>query len=202
MNRISVRLLAALAIFLFVAVTPIAVLATNGDVSIVKSTNSNSAQEYIIYVQGASNQKFKYAFTTNANPEEMDLSYINSISDFGDNQVAFLDAETYEKLLQSQESSTIYVWVKDQEENLILEGIQLDLSKSITEEEIKNVESLTSKILVKITEKEEDTTTIKNETVDGVEETTKVGYVQILDDEEATYYYEIAKVSENQSYNE
>ena len=201
MNRISFKLLSVLAIFLFVAVAPIVIFAANEDVSIVSTLNNESKQEYIIYIKEALNKNFKYAFTTNANPGEMDLSYINSISDLSENQVAFLDAETYEKLSQSQESSTIYFWAKDQEENLILEGIQLDLSKSITEEEIKNVETLTSKISVKITEKEEDTTTIKNETVEGVEETTKVGYVQILDDEKSTYQYEMVKLPVTEGYN-
>ena len=200
MNRISFKLLSVLAIFLFIAVAPIVIFAANENVSIVSTLNNESKQEYIIYIKETLKTNFKYAFTTNANPGEMDLSYINSISDLSENQVAFLDAETYEKL--SQESSTIYIWAKDQEENLILNGVQLDLSKAVTEDEIKNVESLTSKISVKITEKEEDTTTIKNETVDGVEETTKVGYVQIIDDKEATYYYEIAKVSGKESYNE
>lgn len=200
MNRISVKLLSVLAIFLFIAVAPIAIFATNGDVSIVSTINNQSKQEYIIYIKEALNTNFKYAFTTNANPGEMDLSYINSISDLSENQVAFLDAETYEKL--SKESSTIYMWAKDEEENLILNGIQLDLSKSITEKEIKNVESLTTKISVKIAENEEDTTTIKNETVDGVEETTKVGYVQILDDKESTYYYEMAKLPGEELHNQ
>ncbi|MBQ2836141.1 MAG: hypothetical protein IJE68_04840 [Clostridia bacterium] len=200
MNRISFKLLSVLAIFLFIAIAPIAIFAANEDVSIVSTINDEAKQEYIIYIKEASKTNFKYAFTTNANPTEMDLSYINSISDLGENQVAFLDADTYEKLLQ--ESSTIYMWAKNEEENLILNGIQLDLSKAITEDEIKNVESLTSKISVKIAENEEDTTTIKNETVDGVEETTKVGYVQILDEKEATYYYEIAKLPGEELHNQ
>lgn len=200
MNRISFKLLAALAIFLFVAVIPIAVLATNEDVSIVKVTNSDSKQEYIIYVKGTSNKKFKYAFTTSANPNEMDLSYINSISDLEENQAAFLDAATYEKL--SKESSPILMWAKDESGNFILEGIHLDFNKSLTKENINTIETLTKIINVKIAEKEEDTTIIRNENVDGVEETTKVGYVQILDDKDATYHYEIVKMPSTEEYNQ
>lgn len=200
MNRISFKLLSVLAIFLFVAVAPIVIFAANEDVSIVSTLNSESKKEYIIYLKEALKTNFKYAFTTNANPTEMDISYINSISDLRENQVAFFDAETYEKL--QKENTTIYMWAKDEDENLILQGIQLDLNKSITEDKIKNVETLTSKISVKIAEKEEDTTTIKNETVDGVEETTKVGYVQILDDKNATYYYEMVKLPGTDKYKE
>ena len=200
MNRISIKLLSVLAIFLFIAVIPIAVLATNEDVSIVSTINHESKTEYIFYIKEYSNQKFKFAFTTNVNPEEMDLSYINSISDLGENQVAFLDAETYEKL--SNTNQPIYMWVKDENENLILEGIQLDLSEALTEEDIKISETLTKRIQVEIADSEDDTTTIRNENIDGVEETAAVGYVRIVDDENATYYYERTKLPSSEEYNQ
>ena len=199
MNRISVKLLSVLAIFLFIAVLPIAVLAANENVSVVSKINEKSETEYIIYIKDYTDKNFKYAFTTNANPEEMDLSYINSISDLGENQAAFLDAATYEKL--SKQSSTIYMWAKD-EENLILKGIQLDLSKSLTKEEIEISEKLTNRIKVEIADSEEDTTTIRNENIDGVEETVAVGYVKIVDDEKATYYYERTKLPSSEQYNQ
>ena len=200
MNRISIKLLSVLAIFLFVAVLPIAVLAANEDVSLVSTINEESKTEYIIYIKDYSNQKFKYAYTTNANPGEMDLSYINSISDLGKNQAAFLDAATYEKL--SKESPTIFIWVKDEKENLILKGIQLDLTQALTKEEIEISEKLTNRIKVEIADSEEDTTTIRNEKVDGVEETVAVGYVKIVDDEKATYYYERTKLPSSENYNQ
>ena len=198
MNRISVKLLSVLAIFLFVAVLPIAVLAANEDVSIVSKINEESKTEYIIYIKDYSDRNFKYAFTTNANPEEMDLSYINSISDLGENQAAFLDAATYEKL--SKQSSTIYMWAKD-EENLILKGIQLDLSKDLTEERLEQLETLTTRIEVEIADSEEDTTTVRNENIDGVDEVANVGHVKIVDNKKATYYYERTKLPSSEEYN-
>lgn len=200
MNRISDKLLSVLAIFVFIAIMPIAVFATNEDVSLVSTTNSESKTEYIIYIKDYSNQKFKYAFTTNANPGEMDLSYINSISDLGENQAAFLDVAIYEDL--SKESSTIFMWAKDEEENLILKGIQLDLTKALTKEDIEISETLTNRIQVEIADSEEDTTTIRNENINGVEETAAVGYVKIVDDENSTYYYERTKLPSSEEYNQ
>ena len=154
MNRISLKLLSVLAIILFIAVIPIAVLAvTNENVSIISTINDESKQEYIIYIKETLEQKFKFAFTTNENPGEMDLIYINSISDLVKNQVAFLDAETYEKI--SQENKPIFMWAKDENENLILKGIQIDLTKSITKENINDVETLTKRIEVEIADSEE-----------------------------------------------
>jgi len=200
MNRIRIKLLSVLAIFLFIAIVPIAVLATNEDVSIVSTLNKESKQEYIIYIKGTSEQKFKYAFTNieNADPESMDLSYINSSPDLGEksNQASLLDAKTYEKLSEQP----IFMWAKDMEGNFILKGIQLDLSKALTEQQINNVETLTQRIEVKIAENAEDTTTIRNENIDGVEETAKVGYVKILDDEKATYYYERIKITDSEEH--
>jgi len=49
MNRIRIKLLSVLAIFLFIAIVPIAVLATNEDVSIVSTLNKESKQEYNLY---------------------------------------------------------------------------------------------------------------------------------------------------------
>ena len=129
MNKLSIKLLSVLAIILFVALIPIAVFATNDNLSVVSTTitdaEGNTKTEYIIYIKDYTDKKFKYALSNNANPEVMDLVYINSITDLGENQVAFIDADTYEKL----SNQAIYMWAKDENENLILKGIQLDLTK-------------------------------------------------------------------------
>ena len=202
MNRINVKLLSVLAIILFIAVIPIAVLAvTNENVSIISTINDESKQEYIIYIKETLEQKFKFAFTTNENPGEMDLIYINSISDLGKNQVAFLDAETYEKI--SIENKPIFMWAKDENDNLILKGIQIDLTKSITKENINDVETLTKRIEVEIADSEEDTTTIRNENIEGVDEIANVGYVKIVENENgSTYYYEMTKLPGEEKYNQ
>lgn len=206
MNRISAKLMCVMAIFLFIAVIPIVAFATNEDISIVESINEESEKEYTIYLKEMSAQKFKYAFTNiqNANPNGMDLSYINSISDLRGNQVAFLDATTYEKL--SKNNQTIYMWAKVKEEEgnekLVLENVQLDLSEALKEENLNQVENLTQTIKVEIADSQEDTTTIKNENVDGINETTNVGYVKISDNEKnAKYYYEMVKLPSSEEYN-
>ena len=199
MNKISAKLLSVLAILLFIAVMPIVVFATNEDVSVVRTQNESGKQEYIIYIKDYTdeNAEFKYAFTNIQNPEEMDLSYINSISDLGENKAAFLDAATYDKL----KSNTIYMWAKDNEGNLILEGIQLDLENSLTKEDINTVETVTKRIEVKIADSEDKATEVRNENIDGVEETASVGYVQIIDDQKATYYYKRIQLPDSEEYN-
>ena len=97
MKKTSIKLLSALAIILFIAVTPMVVLATNENISVV----SSQPNEYIIYIKDYTDKNFKYAFTSieKDNLQQMDLSYINSIPDGLGNQTALLNlnAKTYEK---------------------------------------------------------------------------------------------------------
>ena len=202
MNKFSIKLLSVLAIILFVAVIPVVVVATNENLSVVSTTTTdadeNEKTEYIIYIKDYTDKKFKYALSNNANPEVMDLVYINSITDLGENQVAFIDAETYDKLFN--QNQTIYMWAKDENENLILNGIQLDLTKSFSKEEIDSVESITKRISVDIADTGEATDAtdpVREEDVDGVKETAKVGYVKITDNEDATYYYQTVKTADS-----
>ena len=195
MKKISIKLLSALAIILFIAVTPMVVLATNENISVVNS----QPNEYIIYIKDYTDKNFKYAFTSieKDNLQQMDLSYINSIPDGLGNQTALLNlnAKTYEKL----KSGTIYMWAKDENEKLILEGVQLDLGSSFTKENLDLVEKTTKRISVDVADNEAKTIEVRNETIDGVEETASVGTVSITDKDakKSTYYYERVKVSES-----
>ena len=195
MKKTSIKLLSALAIILFIAVTPMVVLATNENISVV----SSQPNEYIIYIKDYTDKNFKYAFTSieKDNLQQMDLSYINSIPDGLGNQTALLNlnAKTYEKL----KSGTIYMWAKDENEKLILEGVQVDLGSSFTKENLDLVEKTTKRISVDVADNEEKTIAVRNETIDGVEETASVGTVSITDKDAkiSTYYYERVKVSES-----
>lgn len=200
MNKASKKLFTILAFLLMIFIVPLVSFAVNENVSIVESLDKNGKQEYIIYINNYTNKNFKYALSNDANPEEMDLVYINSITDLGKNSVAFIDAETYEKL----KSKTIYIWAKDENESLILEGVKLDLEDSLTKENLDLVEKTTKKISVEIADSKEKSTEIKNEDVEGVKETTSVGTLKITDEDakKSTYYYETVKTTDSEDYNE
>ena len=197
MNKKIIKLFGAFAIIFIIVITPIVVLATNENVSVV-NTQEN---EYMIYIKDYTDKNFKYAFTNNANPNEMDLSYINSISDLGGNKCAFLDAETYEKL----KNEPIYMWAKDEEENLVLNGVQIDLGNSLTKENINLIENTTKRIAVEVStskENTESTEPVRDENIDGVKEVAKAGYVKITDSKVATYYYQRVKTTDSEEYAE
>ena len=155
----------------------------------------------MIYIKDYTDKNFKYAFTNNANPNKMELSYINSISDLGGNQGAFLNAETYEKL----KNQPIYMWAKDEKENLILDGVQIEFENSLTKENINIIENTTKRIEVEIStskENTESTEPVRNEDIDGVKEISKAGYVKITDNKDAKYYYQRVKATDSAEYME
>lgn len=198
MNKASKKLFIILAVFLMILLVPIIGYANNDNMSIVKSLGEDGKQEYIIYIKDYTQKNFKYALSNDADPEEMDLIYINSIADLGKNSIAFIDAETYENL----KSKTIYIWAKDENENLILKGEKLDLENSLTKENLDLVEKTTKKISVEIADSKEKSTEIKNEDVEGVKETTSVGTLKITDKDanKSSYYYEIVKTTDSAEY--
>ena len=199
MNKLSIRILGVLAIILFIAVIPVVVFATNEDISVVSTNSDNGEQEYIIYVNGYTDKQFKYALSNNANPEVMDLVYINSITDLGENQVAYIGAKDLNKI----SGNTIYMWAKDKDENLILNGVEIDFSKSLSKEKIDSIESITKRIKVEISENQEATEAtkpVRQEEVNGILETSKAGYVKITDNKKADYSYVRVRTADSEDY--
>lgn len=198
MNKASKKLFIILATFLLILLVPIIGYANNENMSIVESLEENGKQEYIIYIKDYTQKNFKYALSNDANPEEMDLIYVNSITDLGKNSIAFIDAETYENL----KSKTIYIWVKDENENLILKGEKLNLENSLTKENLDLVEKTTKKISVEIADSKEKSTEIKNEDIEGIKETTSVGTLKITDKDakKSSYYYKMVKTTDSAEY--
>ena len=150
MYKLSKKMLSILVISFIIMILPITVNANGNDISIIKMQDNK--QEYMVYISGYTNKKFKYALSNNANPTEMDLTYINSITDSKENSAILINAETYEKL----KSNTIYIWAKDENENLILNGEILNLENSITKENLKLIEETTQTISVEIADNKEN----------------------------------------------
>ena len=144
----------------------------------------NEKIEYMIYVRDYIDKNFKFAFSNMENAEEADLVYINSVLDSEGNKLAYLDWETYESLTNLGQE--IYIWIKDEAENMIMEGELLDLNNSLDIEEIASIELITKRISVEIgdtKEKVDATEPIRQEEVDDVDEIAKVGYIKITDNE-------------------
>ena len=202
MNKYILKIFFILFIVLYITTIPLINYATNEDVAIVSyviDDNGQEKMEFLIYIKDHIKNKFKYAFSNKEKTEEIDLNYINSVTDNFGNEVAFLDAKKYEELSKEK----IYMWVKNEKGEEIINGIQLEFSETLSKEEMQTVETLTKRIEVEISdtkEKVEATDPISKKEIDGVTENVKVGYIKITDNDNAKYYYRLIKITESMDF--
>lgn len=152
--------------------------AKNENIQIVKADNN-----YIIYVKDMTDA-FKYATseTGDLDADSIELKYINSVKDGGDNQVAVLKDETAK-----------FLYIKQGEKNVTVE---LDFTQATERDSIAEVEELTDTIktdIIVINQRDEQVEQVK------YEET--VGGLEIKDDKNASYEY-ISKKLPAEKYSE
>lgn len=196
LKKIRIKIISFIILTVLMAIIqPLQLKAVNEKMSVVNTKDD----EYIIYIKDYTDKKFKYAFTNNENPGKMDLIYINSISDLNGNQAALMDVHTYDKI----KGQPIYIWVKDEEENVILDGVEVDFENVLTTKDIKEIENITKRISVEISESKDNTDStipVREEEIEGVKETAKAGYIKITDSKNAKYYYQSVKITDSEEY--
>ena len=147
--------------------------------------------DYIIYVKDNLNIDFKFAFSNDINANKENLNYYDAETDSNGNKIAFVNSETI-----SLFSAPTYMWVKT-EADYVLEGIEIDLSKAINENDLQIAANLTKTIKVDTTQ-----TNTTEETVDGKKVTTTVGKVVLTNQSETSNYsYILIKDSNSDEYN-
>ena len=157
-----------------VALMPIAVRAASNTDGIILEKADGSK---IIYVKDMKTTEFKYAFSDS--DDSTGATFLTASKDTNDEYVAFMEKDATAK----------YMFVQ-------VEGntntIELAKQKSISEDEIKEVEKLTKIIGVKTTEKDSAVSKNGDPTV-----TTVNGKIIVTD--EGTYQYQIFEVVDNNS---
>ena len=117
------------------------------------------------------------------------LSYIANWEDTNGVNIACL-----EKDAKVDFSKDIYIAIKEGEgDKATYSSIKLNLSNAITKEEMANVEKLTKKISIKISKSKP----ISREE-NGVKKTETVDQIEITDDEDCKYKYELIKLDGNE----
>lgn len=165
------------------------VFAANEDVVIVNKTNN----DYMIYVDSYLNKQFSFAFS-NDQTQPTPGDFINNAGkdslDQNANSIVYVDNTLYTTHFAGQ--SHVYLWIND---GATIKGpIELDLSDSITDDDVTLVNETTNKISVKT-----DGKTTNEETIDGVKITKTKGNIEITDDVTASYKYLLIKLP-NASY--
>lgn len=189
MSKLKSKLIISAIIFLLTIVAmQLSIYASNENVEIVKKSDT----DYLIYVKDNLNKSFKFAFSNNQNEDKTSLTFKEAETDStaeNANKIAFVNSTT----ISIFENPT-YMWVKDEHENYIIDGIQIELKQAIDNKELEDISKTTKKIPVDA----EQTKTTKNE-VDGKTITTTVGKV-VLPETKGNYEYIIVKLPYSTEY--
>lgn len=171
----------ALMIFILMTILCTNVKAANENLKIIKS-----AEDYIIYVEGYETTNFSFAFSNSKEPDMETIKFYKNWTDSNGINVACIDNQSKIDL-----ANQVYMFITDEENNMIISAKELDLSGAIKTEEIESINNLTKRISVDSTQK--NTT---KETVDGIEKTKTSGKLVITDDASCTYRYNLQKITE------
>ena len=155
-----------LIILLALSIMPTAVRAADNTEGVILEKTDG---EKVIYIKDMDATEFKYAFSNDDN--ESSVAYVTALKDSNNEYVALL--ETYD-----------YMFIKNGENT---SKIELDTLEKITEEEIKEVEKLTTIINVSTDESES-----KVSNNDGTTVTTTTGKIVIKD--KGDYQYQLLEV--------
>ena len=118
-----------------------------------------------------------------------DLTFLPSITDTNGNNVAYMDSTMPEEYF----TSTMYLWVRNAtDETMLINGIAIDLTDVITDDMVEEILDITKRIKVNMDGKNEE-----EKVIDGVKTTITTGKVEITDDKDSEYKYQLIKVTEN-----
>ena len=191
----SKSIVCAIIVMLLFIITQLPVRATNEENVIMKKAD----KEFIIYYKDICNSEFQFAFSVTDETKQEDLNFTNSVKDQigqGELNVAYIDEILYSQYFNT--STSAYIWIMDNDGKIVVEADKVDLLTALDDSMINEVNSITKKISIDTT-KEHQT----NEMINGVDTTVTTGKVVINAKENAKYYYQLVRVSdENSSYAE
>ena len=188
MKSFKAKLTGAIVLFIMIMLVPMIVLAvTNENVQIISNTDEQGNTEYIVYIQELMQTNFASAVSNSETTPEQDLTFVTARDGEG-NYVAQIDANAV-----TGETTYLYVKYDGQESTEVLE---LDLSNALDKTDMEYVENTTKRIDTETVEKLEEI----NEEIDGVQTTLTVGGLRITDTDNATYEYQLTKVTDNTPY--
>ena len=160
------------------------VAAANEGVQLIQTTDGN----IVVYVDGLEKTEFDYALSDKADATEMELNYINSVTDDEGNQVALITTEDLAE----------YLYIRKSDNTVTTIQLNVDVNTMFTQDKMALVENTTKRIATE----EDENISSREEVRDGITYTYTVGGLKITDDQNATYSYVMVNTSSNEDYNE
>ena len=191
MKNFKAKLTGAIVLFIMLMLVPMIVLAVTNEenIQIISNTEQSKVTEYIVYIQDLMGTNFASAVSNSEGTPEQNLDFVTAKDGEG-NYVAQIDANAVT-------GDTTYLYVKYNQDNQEkTDVIKLDLSKALDKTDMEYVENTTKRI---------GTDTVKDlveidEEINGVQTKLTVGGLKITDTDNATYQYQLTKVTDNTPY--
>ena len=192
MKNFKAKLTGAIVLFIMLMLVPMIVLAVTNEenIQIISNTDEQGkVTKYIVYIQDLMGTNFASAVSDIDNAPEQDLKFVTA-RDGEENYVAQIKADAVT-------GDTTYLYVKYNQDNQEkTDVIKLDLSKALDKTDMEYVENTTKRI---------GTDTVKDlveidEEINGVQTKLTGGGLKITDTDNATYQYQLTKVTDNTPY--
>ena len=192
MKNFKAKLTGAIVLFIMLMLVHMIVLAVTNEenIQIISNTDEQGkVTKYIVYIQDLMGTNFASAVSDIDNAPEQDLKFVTA-RDGEENYVAQIKADAVT-------GDTTYLYVKYNQDNQEkTDVIKLDLSKALDKTDMEYVENTTKRI---------GTDTVKDlveidEEINGVQTKLTVGGLKITDTDNATYQYQLTKVTDNTPY--
>lgn len=150
-----------------------------------------SEKEFLIYYKDFCNDDFEFAFSSNKEEREEDLSFTASAKDqLTENalNVAYINEALYDQYFTTNKA---YIWIRDNSDNIVVSADLVDLTDVLDDEMIEVVNNTTKRITVDTTQTHET-----HQMIDGVDTTVTTGKVVIDEKNGAKYSYQLVKLTD------
>lgn len=180
MQNLKLKILFLVGIFSLILLLGLPVNAANENLQLVKQSET----DYLIYINGHLDETFEFAFSDD---ETEPTTFYEAATDDveGGNYIAYTNQYTTGK----------YMWAKDSEGTYFVEGVELDLTVAIPENELTAIQNVTNKIPVDTAQVQ-----VEEKTINGNKVTVTTG--KVVFENEGNYKYQIVKLPSTAEYNE
>lgn len=172
MRNLKLKIIFLVGIFSLILLLGLPVNAANENLQIVKQSET----DYLIYINEHLGESFEFAFSEDET--EPTIFYEAATDEVeGGNYIAYINQYTTGK----------YMWAKNSEGTYFVEGVELDLTEAIPENELSEIQNVTNKIPVDTAQVQ-----VEEKTINGNKVTVTTG--KVVFENEGEYEYQIKEL--------
>ena len=193
MKKSNIKVIALLSTILMLSLifcVPVKAESTNVNTE-DKVVLAKESDKYLIYYKDLCGEAFEFALASNSTADVNSLTFRQSAQDQNDgDNIAYIDGSNRSEFGTGTQG---YIWVRNSNNDMVVTADAIDLSNSLTDEQLELVSTTTERIKIDSSKVDESKTT-----VDGVERTITKGKAIIVNPNTAAdYSYAIVLANDN-----